>query len=518
MEWNELMSQGRLGDPVVIDEFTEKRYPRNEFEKDYKRILTSASFRRLQDKTQVFPLDKSDFVRTRLTHSYETSFIAKTLGGMILSKLKKKKLNARDKQAIEYIPEVLACAGLIHDIGNPPFGHFGEEIIKKWFTVNIKKLSIKYIETVDGEDNEISLAHVIDTYHSDFASFDGNAQALRVLTKLHFQDSDYGLNLTNAVLNTLIKYPSSSKKVKPKGAKGYNIACKKMGYFLSEAMFYERISDATGAKDCRHPLVYILEAADDIAYKTADIEDAFKKGLFTLDQLLNFIDAKLEHCKEHDKRYTDRVDELFRKLKNLRAEGANSNRFGKSFSNVDLHAMQNWIPYVQEWLMYCAAYCFDKNYEKIMEGTFEHDLFYETNHHCTMEILQDIMGAFIFPDREIVKLELSANTILTSLLDKFVPAVLFHDKKFESCDYVEIQSYEKIYNLISDNYREAYNLAVTELEISLEGEEYEGTHLDEMKAIKWEGDVYLRLLLAVDYVSGMTDSYAKALYQELNGI
>jgi len=210
MNWGQLISDYRLGGKIVIEHFTENAYKTSQFEKDHKRIISSASFRRLQDKTQVFPLDESDFVRTRLTHSFETAAIAKTLGVMALSDLKNREdWNSDNEDAIESIPDILMCAGLLHDIGNPPFGHFGEEIIKIWFQKNLKEYFI------ENSNAEKPITKILKSEHIlDLQNFDGNAQALRILTKLHSQDNEYGMNLTAAILNTLIKYPCSSMEIK----------------------------------------------------------------------------------------------------------------------------------------------------------------------------------------------------------------------------------------------------------------------------------------------------------------
>ena len=234
MKWSDLLSDNRLGKDIYFDEIVEsnyegKGYIRNEFEKDYKRILSCASFRRLQDKTQVFPLDKSDFIRTRLTHSYEVSAVAKTLGTMVLSKVEKIIMNEEDKEAIKNIPEILSCAGLIHDIGNTPFGHFGEEIIQRWFEVNFKKYLPNLVQIENLSHADFSFPK---KYQTGFHFFDGNAQALRLLTKLHFHDDGYGLNLTAAVINTLIKYPNFSDEVIGKGKRGYTLLKKKWVTFM----------------------------------------------------------------------------------------------------------------------------------------------------------------------------------------------------------------------------------------------------------------------------------------------
>lgn len=478
-------------DKIVESTYEEKGYIRNEFEKDYKRILSCASFRRLQDKTQVFPLDKSDFIRTRLTHSYEVSAIAKTLGTMIVSRLNtSSSIEQEEKVVLQNIPEILACAGLIHDIGNTPFGHFGEEIIQRWFEVNFKNYLPNLVKI--GDQN---LAHFSfpQKYQTDFHFFDGNAQALRLLTKLHFHDDGYGLNLTAAVINTLIKYPNFSDEVRSKGEIGYTLLKKKMGYFYADEERLMSILEITGVdRRVRHPLTFILEAADDIAYRTADIEDSLKKGLYTLDELVDFAEAEIKkHPNDKGKAF-----ELIKKLKFLKNE------------NDDLHAMQKWIPYVQDWLMYVVVYRFDFKYDAIMAGTYDEDLFSETFHKHSIELFDKIMGKFVYSDRAILKLELSANTILSGLLERFIPAVLYYDEKFKNENYVEIAAYKKIYKLLSDNYIQAYKNELKKYN------QIENVSEEE----KNQYDAYLRLLLVVDYISGMTDSYAKSLYQDLAGI
>ena len=175
---------------------------RTEFEKDYHRIIGSASFRRLQDKTQVFPLDKSDFIRTRLTHSLEVSSFAKSLGQNVSQKI------LQEVKDPEFLPEyqadmcdILQCAGLLHDIGNPPFGHFGEVVIRDWFKEHLSQLTFKGRML-----SQILTAQM----QQDFYQFEGNTQALRLVSKLHYLVDEHGMNLTIGLLGTIIKYPVSS--------------------------------------------------------------------------------------------------------------------------------------------------------------------------------------------------------------------------------------------------------------------------------------------------------------------
>lgn len=240
MEWNKLLSPRRKGEYAKAAN-TKSTDLRSEFEKDYHRIIGSASFRRLQDKTQVFPLDKSDFIRTRLTHSLEVSSLAKSLGQNISEHIMLNQMDAGfTYRTREDISDILQCAGLIRDIGNPPFGHFGEEAIREWFSKNLHKLNYAGKPVTD------LLSHQM---LEDFYHFEGNAQALRLVSKLHFLVNENGMNLTYALLNSIIKYPVASTGIKKDSG---NIRTKKMGYFFSEQELFQKITAETGSLDCRH--------------------------------------------------------------------------------------------------------------------------------------------------------------------------------------------------------------------------------------------------------------------------
>ncbi len=467
MEWRTLLSPKREREGSGRAKSADLR---SEFEKDYHRIIGSASFRRLQDKTQVFPLDKSDFIRTRLTHSLEVSSLGKSLGQNIGENILKFRRNSgfvpRMKEDISHI---LECAGLIHDIGNPPFGHFGEVAIREWFARNLPKLSFR------GQAVEDMLSEQM---KQDFYHFEGNAQALRLVTKLHYLVDEHGMNLTYALLNTIIKYPVPSTGIR--GDSG-NIKDKKMGYYLADEAVFRRVTEATGAGNNRHPLTYILEAADDLAYKTADIEDAFVKGFisyYTLEREL----APLERaCPESPFKPLEKLRQLYeRGLK-------------KEVGNPESYAVKNWIISVQGFLISCATYGFTSNYDSIMAGTFGQDLFYGTYGERLMELLGDMAYRRVFSSMEIYKMEVAESAILDNLMDKLVRAVLYYDTDVRQ-DTID----RRVVSFISDNYKNAYRLQA------------EGKNEAEK--------LYLRLLLVTDYVCGMTDSYAKRLYQEMNGI
>lgn len=494
MEWSELLSSERLGGELG-ESYTEGKFERSEFERDYSRIVSSASFRRLQDKTQVFPLDSSDFVRTRLTHSLEVASIAKELGKAIEKFLLKEK-----NVQVDDVSDVLMCAGLLHDIGNPPFGHFGETVIGEWYKNNCSKIQFCGEKLSD-------IFRTDSLEYKDLCNFEGNAQAFRLLTKLHFVDSDHGMNLTNAVLNTIIKYPCSSGE---KDGDHSDIKYHKMGYFQGDIENFKKVTLNTGTnfnnQICRHPLTYLLEAADDIAYATADLEDGFKKGLFTLDEFIDFLEMKREECDPRMKNSYQRqyTKELFDELKKYRSNPAAG--IQKSVANRDLYAMQNWINYVQGWLTYCAYYGFKSHYDEIMNGTYTHEIMEGTNHEFSLKILKSAMGKFIYPQPRILKLELAADSIISTLLDKFVHAVLYYDylcpdnlSDDEKKERRPSKGDEKLIRLLPDNYLENYKLEVKHV-------------CDEKEKL------YYRLLLVNDFISGMTDTYAKTLYQELNGI
>ena len=209
LKWNLILSKKRIKDYKGSKKSSDIR---DEFENDYDRILFSASFRRLQDKAQVFPLEKLDFVRTRLTHSLEVSSIAKSLGRSIGNSLIEKTKNDSDKVTMEDVDDmcnILSCAGLIHDLGNPPFGHFGETAIREWFE---DKLNENKNGTYTFKFNNYEFT--LDEQEArDILNFEGNAQGLRILTKLHFVIDRYGMNLTMGVLSSIIKYPVSSLEI-----------------------------------------------------------------------------------------------------------------------------------------------------------------------------------------------------------------------------------------------------------------------------------------------------------------
>jgi len=450
----------------------------NNIEKDYVRIIRSASFRRLQDKTQVFPLDQSDFIRTRLTHSIEVSSIGRMIVRQVCDLLKKQIKEGNLPQ--ESLPdpltvsEILNCAGLLHDLGNPPFGHFGETAIRNWFQNNLehKLYKGKALSTY------LSEAQRYDLYY-----YEGNAQALRIVLKLHHLTGDYGMRLTSAVMDTIIKYPCDSlmkQKEDEKLKQERSLLRKKIGYFQSEAAQVKQIKRNTGCIKCRNPLAFILEAADDIAYTFSDLEDGYNKGLYTYEQLYEVVQASgddkglkaLTECKVNAVKHQDNREKDY---------------------NPDKQAVFSWLSRKQLYCVTCCARAFVDHYRELMNGVFEQELSAVSSEAKIMKALKAFAFEHIYQNGAILKLELMSNEILTFLMDRFMDALIVYDSE-EPMN--EIQ--RKYIELLSKNYVDNY-----------------------LRSARGKSDgekLYDRLLLGCDFIAGMTDSYAKRLYQELRGI
>lgn len=459
MKWKKLLSPRRRERDGVS---RAERDLRSEFEKDYHRIIVSASFRRLQDKTQVFPLDKSDFIRTRLTHSLEVSSVGRSLAQNIGTSIAEKRLdpeftaeNARD------ICDILQCAGLIHDIGNPPFGHFGEEVIREWFVKNLPVL------TAEGRPVRSALT---DEEYEDLVRFEGNAQGLRMVTRLDYPVHSDGMNLTAGLLSAVIKYPASSLEC------GSGGIYQKNGYFESEKEIYREIAAETGTEGARNPLAFVLEAADDIAYSTADIEDAFKKGFYDYETFL----------RELRERGTARV--CTSRLSDLYDMARLSGTF-----NPEEYAIRAWLREMQDVLIVSATDGFISHYRAIMSGSWHGELISSRQGAVLLQNLKQIAYDYAFTSASIYRSEIAAHTMLTALTGSLVKAALMYDRGM----YPGLLE-EKYLSLIPENYKQVY--------------------LKEAASAPEDRKTYLRILLATDTISGMTDSYAKDLYSELTGI
>lgn len=454
MEWTNLLSSKRERESK-----SKISIYRNCFDMDYQRIIPSSSLRRLQDKTQVFPLQENDFTRTRLTHSLEVSSIGRSIGAQVAQLLiENKKVSGEEQILIKQLPSLLAVCGLVHDLGNPPFGHYGEDVIQEWFKDNKTKL------------------HLEKQVINDFGNFDGNAQTLRILSKLQYMKDVYGMNCSFGTLATLIKYPNNNKK---------------LSHFKSEDELFNKIVSATGMKQgdkiYRHPATYLLEAADDIAYLFADLEDAVKKDPACLQEILDRIE------KDKDKIFTKEFSyEKFRK-------------FVYEF-DLNRHAEMPKEDIISTKIMSLRvafqSYCIDKvcsefvnSYDKIMNGNYKISL-------CDSKSLSNIIGdkgiirklciEYAYQNSEVLKLEIIGKKVLTTLLNSFIKAILCEDykKSKEECG--------KFYSLISSNFKFIQ-------------------HIGKDNIYNENLDKYSRIQLVIDYISGMTDSYALNLHKTLLG-
>src|SRR5512143_3040471 len=272
MDWNRLLSCVRLG----MASRRAASEARTDFQRDFDRIVFSAAFRRLQDKTQVFPLSQSDYVRTRLTHSLEVSSVGRTLGTKVGDSV------IRRHRLQEVYPQdfgaTVAAACLAHDIGNPPFGHSGEDAIRLWFATS-----------TTGKD---VLEQLNPVQQEDFLRFEGNAQGFRLIARLQSPDNRGGMQLTCATLGTFTKYPRASWL---EGTEPAGIAFKKFGFFQDDADLFAEMAGELGLTNVapgawrRHPLAYLVEAADDICYRIIDIEDAFRLSQLPYEEVRNLL-------------------------------------------------------------------------------------------------------------------------------------------------------------------------------------------------------------------------------------
>ena len=428
---------------------------RNPFENDYGRLISSAPIRRLQDKTQVFPLEKSDYIRTRLTHSLEVSYIASSIGQSIEKFL----IHEKEELDIKYqgfLSSLLRVGGLVHDLGNPPFGHFGEEAVKKFFQ--------DYF--LDNKETSLN-----DLEKSDLQNFDGNVQSFRILTKLYYFGDEYGYNLTYSSLASIIKYPSNSVDGNKKPTT--EIAKKKFGYFVTETETYKQINDWLKLNNKRSPIAYLLEAADDIAYSAADIEDGVKLGIVTIDDIKRIFNDNLNENKE----------EVIAEFEKIKADLTKSKNSDPSL------IIQKFRIFTQKIMIQEVINAFKDNYEEIMTGDLQNEIIDVSNAKDIRQSYKKLQG-IVFDDKSIVKKEIAGWEAIYGLLNIFVKAS--KSDKFKSGG----NNYEsRLYKIISSSHRKVYE--------TIE---------------KYPNQEYKKLQLIVDFISGMTDSYAINLFQELKGI
>lgn len=387
MNWERLISDKRLG----MEEFHDpRRHTRSDFQRDYDRLIFSSPFRRLQNKTQVFPLPGSIFVHNRLTHSLEVSSVGRSMARETWLRMTERKGDTPEMRALQQMPDIVATACLCHDLGNPPFGHSGEKTISTWFSEG-PGLKLK---------NRLS-----EREWADFVNFEGNANSFRLLAHRFVGGRRGGYAMTYSSLASIVKYPWSSLHSGKKG---------KFGFFKSEEDDYRRVASELGLYESepgifvRHPFVYLMEAADDICYQIMDIEDSHRLGILSTDEvkelILNFFD---EENVARMKRAMSHLDDPNEQVGYLRSNaiGAMVGSCANAFADNEgrLLAGERIKPLV-----------------KLMEPRLS-----EAYDRCSSVAVSRIYCA---PD--VVDVDIAGNRILTYLLDVLMDAVLNPEKNF----------------------------------------------------------------------------------------
>jgi dGTPase len=446
LEWEKLLTDSRLGEKI-----SKQQKPidgRSEFQKDFDRIVFSPAFRRLQDKTQVFPLPESDFVHTRLTHSLEVSCVGRSLGNLVGETILERYSSLKNQITKFHFGEIVAAACLAHDIGNPPFGHSGEDAFAEFF------------RNENGQSFKSKIKD--DKKWTDLIKYEGNAQGFRIITKLHNPKDKGGLRLTHSTLASATKYPRESFiSIKSKSLE--NKVYRKYGFFQAEKDLFKEVATAVDLdfkKDekiywwCRHPLAFLVEAADDICYRIMDLEDGFRLGFVsfkdTEELLTNLINRQvLKGYKEKDEK--DRIGYL-------RA--------------IAISELVNEI-----------AKVFIDEEKNILNGKFEDDIISKIKKAKALKTIKDISVEKIYKSRSVVEREVAGYEVLGGLLDTFIQA-----------------------------YNEAFNKKISA--------KNEAVFALLPKRITEEipDELYLRLLRIIDFISGMTDSFAVSLFRKIKGI
>lgn len=457
MKWEKLLCEERRRSTRRLAE-----EDRTEIQRDYGRVVFSTPVRRMQDKAQVFPLEPIDAVRTRLTHSLEVSSVARGIASSVAKELLKCEELTGVQMASE-IETIAATCGLIHDIGNPPFGHAGEAAIQEWFQ-NQPEDFWRFDDSSDGR------------YRKDLEQFEGNAQTLRLLATLQILSDRTGLNLTFATLSAALKYTASSAST----AKG-SASRKKLGFFSSEAWLVEKIRERTGTGLARNPITFLVEASDDIVYCVVDIEDGIKKGVVdwpTVRDALNEAKDKGQITGEQFDGCVTKAEQVIDGAKPFHLSGRSwEEAVSTYFRTLVIGKAQRAI-----------RDAFMRNYEAIMDGKYDKELLYDSSMGGFYRVLREEIGVgHIYCAKGTLRLEVLGRNVIQFLLRTFWEAQREHDKRRPFA--------HKLYNLLSQNYRTVFESQIPEEE-GLPGE-------------------YRRALLITDYICGMTDSFALNLRREL---
>lgn len=489
MDWRKLLSTTRVYDSKN-DTSSESQFedPRSPFERDFDQIIFSYPFRRLQDKTQVIPFPEFDFVHTRLTHSLEVASVGRSFGKLVAKLIEDKEEEEVVKKVFENntpsdIGALIAAACLAHDIGNPPFGHSGEDSISNYFKENDN--SRKRILTILSKKQK-----------EDLCNFEGNANGFRIIANNYGR----GVNPTYALLGTFTKYPRESyldkdpykcyaKEEKPKSQTKY-------GFFQAEKEMFKNIAkeleliriEGIGEEDIayhRHPLAFLMEASDDIAYGMIDFEDGCRLGLI-----------------DFEKNYKIKIKnkEFNKSPKQILCEIA---KLDDSFCEDKLKKFNDYkqqLSYLRSKVINVLIHkCFEvfkNNYEGIMKGEFDKDLISCISDDIVIENLKcvkDLIRKYVYQHPPVLQSEASGFEVIEYLIDSFATTsnICF------TCGEEETAKQKKMRSLLPEEFQPEDEIQVQ----NLTGE-----------------DIYNRVLRILDYISGMTDKYAVHLYRRMRGI
>ena len=453
MNWQNCISDQRTGSSSNISDVGY----RHNYQRDFDRLIFSSAFRRLQGKTQVFPLPGNTFVHNRLTHSLETSSVGRSLGEIVGNHISNNVagLDNRDKEFYKYqLKSVIAAACLAHDVGNPAFGHSGEAAISNYF----EKFADKIIEGKKLKD------HCTLEEWQDLINFEGNANAIRILSRQYAGKSAGGLRLTYTTLASLLKYPCASNETNKK----YKHR-KKYGFFRSDQKMFEEIAANTNmikddnAEQCyfRHPFVYLTEAADDICYMVIDMEDAHRINILDRVQVENALLSIISEVKGEE-------------------EGANLREYCGKIGD-DNEAVSFLRAMTINTLVNRGAEIFIANMDDILAGKFTSTLIDVISDDCpSLNKVIQLSIDKIYNHESVVEIEIAGYNVMSELLQMYIPTVLKSNRG----------TYEKkVLRLMPNQYK-----------------------TDNTQSS------YEKIMLVIDHIAGMTDGYATELYRKVKGI
>jgi dGTPase len=465
----ELISTKRLRTSTTTDSRTAKQ----QFESDRGRVIFSPAFRRMQSKAQVFSLESNAAVRSRLTHSLEVAHIGKYISQIVLKKLNEATFETIEKQqaykqlidVAENIEPIIETACFLHDIGNPPFGHLGEDAIKEWFKSNASTL---FKESTTKSINKHSQRYL------DIENFDGNPQGLRIALTLQGEKGKKGLNLTYTQIASLIKYPRTSKD---------DNIYKKIGVFSSEENDIKKIwKDLKLKKGERHPFVYIMEASDDIAYCLSDIEDGIEKNIISSHEVLQHL--KIEFNKLSDKIFLKCIPET-----------NDSDAIISPYVSFRIKMINN---YVEE-----AANRYINHSLKDNFGNAFFDKDNDDNYSKALKIIREFCRENLYKSPEAEDIEIAGYNIVYGLLEKFSILMSLNRSDFKSL----VDKNTKGLHLQNRMFGKLPAKLILHYQQQL-------SDSNESDQTEW----FLRLQLIIDYISGMTDEFSLQFYRLLNGI